>query len=483
MSTAALDAFVAALDASDQEIQTVMLLRHGHVVLEEEWSPYRLADPHLLFSVSKSFTSTAIGLAIEAGLLSLDDTVVSFFEADELPETISDNLAAMTIRHLLTMTTGHGKDTVEALSRDRRMVKIFLGLDVEHEPGTVFVYNSGATYMLSAILQRLTGETLLDYLRPRLFEPLGATEATWQVSTEGITTGGWGLSLNTESLARFGQLLLQRGAWEGKQLVPAEWYEAATSRQVPNDNEENPDWQQGYGFQFWRGRHNTYRGDGAFGQFCLIFPEYDAALIVTSAHRRHAGDPEHRLGSPAPRPRRQRGGRGRAARAAGARRRPSGPAPSGGNGRTYRFADERGRSGSGPVGCGRHRHLHVRLRRAGRRRGARGRLRSRRLAGANVASACSRRPIPRPGSAWSPSAYADGDTFVATIRFVETPFVLTLACHPAGDTLTIDVTQNVSFGPTSFTLTSVGVIRASLSQPGGGACPPGCTQQTTEEST
>ncbi|WP_233712611.1 serine hydrolase domain-containing protein, partial [Kribbella turkmenica] len=148
LNTAALDAFVTALDAAGPEIQTAMLLRHGQVVLEAEWSPYRLTDPHLLFSVSKSFTSTAIGLAIDAGLLTLDDPVISYFGPDELPAVITDNLAAMTVRHLLTMTTGHAKDTVEALSRDRRMVKVFLGLDVEHPPGTVFVYNSGATYML-----------------------------------------------------------------------------------------------------------------------------------------------------------------------------------------------------------------------------------------------------------------------------------------------------------------------------------------------
>ena len=339
LSAAALDAFVAALDASTPEIQTVMLLRHGHVVLEEAWSPYRLTDPHLLFSVSKSFTSTGVGLAIDAGLLSLDDQVISFFEPDELPATISDNLAAMKVRHLLTMTTGHSQDTVEALSRDRRMIKVFLGLDVDHEPGTVFVYDTGATYMLSAILQRLTGERLLDYLRPRLFEPLGATEASWQVSTEGITVGGWGLSINTESLACFGQLVLQRGVWEGKQLVPAEWYEAATSKQVPNDNQDNPDWKQGYGFQFWRGRHDTYRGDGAFGQFCLVFPAYDAVLIVTSAtedmqailntvwdHLLPAL--EGKEVTPVARPSRLELAP------------PTGAAPAGGNGQTYRFADD-----------------------------------------------------------------------------------------------------------------------------------------------
>jgi CubicO group peptidase (beta-lactamase class C family) len=452
LSTAALDAFVAALDASEQEIQTVMLLRHGHVVLAEEWSPYRLTDPHLLFSVSKSFTSTAVGLAIEAGLLSLDDKVISFFDADELPETISDNLAAMTVRHLLTMTTGHSQDTVEALSRDRRMVKIFLGLDVEHEPGTVFVYNTGATYMLSAILQRLTGENLLDYLRPRLFEPLGITEATWQVSREGITVGGWGLSINTESLARFGQLLLQRGVWEGKQLVPAEWIEAATSKQVPNDKEENPDWKQGYGFQFWRGRHNTYRGDGAFGQFCLIFPEYDAALIATSAtfdmqailntvwdHLLPAL--EGKEVSPVPRPERLE------------LPPPVGPAPRGGDGRTYRFAgNDAGITAVrlDPDGTGTFTLAHVE---AG--------------SGEPYEIVCAPggwQEHPGPGvfrdavtghrQRIVTSACGDGDAFVATIRWLETPFVATAACRTAGDTMTIDLTLNVSFGPVEFTLTS-----------------------------
>jgi hypothetical protein len=358
----------------------------------------------------------------------------------------------MTVRHLLTMTTGHAKDTVEALSRDRRMIKIFLGLDVEHEPGTVFVYNSGATYMLSAILQRLTGERLLDYLRPRLFEPLGAAEATWQVSSEGITTGGWGLSLNTESLANFGQLLLQRGVWEGKQLVPAEWFEAATSRQVPNDTEENPDWHQGYGFQFWRGRHNTYRGDGAFGQFCLIFPEYDAALIVTGAtfdmqavlntvwdHLLPAL--EGKEVTPVARP-------------SGLELLPpSGPAPSGGDGQTYRFS----RNDAGltavrldPDGTGTFTFAAV--------EGvtdepdelvcAAGDWREHRSPGVL------RDAVTQPGQRVLSSAHGSGEAFVATFRWVETPFVATLTCQVTGDSMTIDCQLNVSFGPTSFTLTS-----------------------------
>lgn len=283
LSAAALDAFVGALDASEQEIQTLMLVRHGQVVLEEAWAPYRIEDPHLLFSISKSFTSMGIGLLVEDGKLSIDDKVVSFFSADELPAEVSDNLAAMEIRHLLTMSTGHTQDTIEALGRDERMIRTFLGLEVGHAPGAPFVYNTGATYMLSAILQKVTGETLLDYLRPRLFEPLGIGEATWPTSKEGVTLGGWGLSISTESLARFSQFLLQRGEWDGKQLVPAAWIDEATKKQVDNSVEVNPDWRQGYGYQFWRARNNAYRGDGAFGQYCLVFPDHDTTLVITSA--------------------------------------------------------------------------------------------------------------------------------------------------------------------------------------------------------
>ncbi|WP_241997971.1 MULTISPECIES: serine hydrolase [Kribbella] len=451
LSATALDSFVAALDASDQEIQTLMLLRHGHVVLAEEWTPYRLRDRHLLFSVSKSFTSMGIGLLVEDGKLSVDDKVVSFFDADDLPDKISDNLAAMEIRHLLTMTTGHSQDTVEALSRDRRMVRIFLDLEVEHEPGTVFVYNTGATYLLSAILQKITGETLLDYLRPRLFEPLGASEATWEISREGITKGGWGLSLSTESLARFGQLLLQRGSWDGQQLVPASWIDAATSKQVPN-NQDNPDWQQGYGYQFWRSRHDTYRGDGAFGQYCLIFPEHDAALIITSASPDMQATLdvvwEHLL------PALQAESGADLARPAKLEiPAPAGKAPSG-DGRTYRF-DPSVASLSAvrldPDGTGTF-TFEV----------------SSHDFDTTVPPGTTQDVVCAPGD-WREltddlvdppqrmvtNASTDNDAFVATFRYLETPYVATFTCRPDGDSLTIDVRYNVSFGPTEFTLHSL----------------------------
>jgi hypothetical protein len=136
--------------------------------------------------------------------------------------------------------------------------------------------------MLSAIVQKATGTTVLDYLRPRLFEPLGIERPTWETSPQGISLGGYGLSIRTEDIARFGQLYLQKGRWQGKQLIPESWVEAATARQTSNGSNPESDWDQGYGYQFWRARHGAYRGDGAFGQFCVVLPDQDAVVAITS---------------------------------------------------------------------------------------------------------------------------------------------------------------------------------------------------------
>ena len=283
--SAAILAFIDAAEARGLELHSLMLLRHGHVLAEGWWAPYRAEEPHMLFSLSKSFTSTAIGLAVAEGRLTVDDTVLSFFP-DEAPAAPGEHLAAMRVRHLLSMSTGHDLDTTGALrgAADGDWVRAFLAQPVEHTPGTHFVYNSGATYMLSAIIQRVAGTTLLDYLRPRLLDPLDIADATWETCPRGINTGGWGLSITTADIARFGQLYLQEGVWEGRQLVPASWVAEATTAQVDNSNHPsgNPDWMQGYGYQFWRCRHDAYRGDGAFGQFCVIMPAQEAVLVTTS---------------------------------------------------------------------------------------------------------------------------------------------------------------------------------------------------------
>jgi len=273
-SSAILD-FIRAASTQLDSLHSIMVVRHGAVVAEGWWSPYAPEYPHMMFSVSKSFTSTAVGLAISEGLLSLDDRVVELLPHD-LPTEIDARLSALTVRHLLTMTTGHAADTVSLAddSHGENWARAILAQPLDFTPGTHYVYNSGATHLLSAIVQRATGERLLDYLGPRLFEPLGITDATWESSPQGIDAGGWGLNITTEQLATFGQLLLQRGQWQGGQLVPAEWIDEATSLRVDTSaTDHDLDGRQGYGYQFWRNRLAGYRADGAFGQFCLVLPE------------------------------------------------------------------------------------------------------------------------------------------------------------------------------------------------------------------
>jgi CubicO group peptidase (beta-lactamase class C family) len=272
------------LEAADQldTMNSFMLVRHGHVVSEGWWTPYDASLPHTLFSLSKSFTSTAVGLAVSEGKMSLDDEVIKFFPEDA-PGEPSENLKQMRVRDLLCMSAGHQQEAFPV--GEERWTKLFLHHPVPHKPGTHFLYNTPATYMLSAIVQKVTGTTVLDYLKPRLFDPLGIKDPAWGVSPQGITLGGYGLDLRTEEIARFGQLYLQKGEWQGKSLIPASWVELASSRQTSNGSNPASDWEQGYGFQFWRCRHGAYRGDGAFGQYCIVMPEQDAVVAITSGVR------------------------------------------------------------------------------------------------------------------------------------------------------------------------------------------------------
>lgn len=278
VSSPAVLSFVEAADKELDSLNSFMLLRHGHVVAEGWWAPYHAEAPHALYSLSKSFTSTAVGLAIAEGKLSLDDEVLKFF-ADDAPAEPSANLKAMRVSDLLRMSTGH--QTEPPRTPEQPWTKTFLAHPVPFKPGSHFLYNTSATYMQSAIVQKATGMTLLDYLRPRLFEPLGIDSPTWETSPQGISTGGYGLSIRTVDIAAFGQLYLQKGKWQGKQLVPEAWIEAATARQTSNGSNPKSDWDQGYGYQFWRSRHGAIRGDGAFGQYCIVLPEQDAVIAIT----------------------------------------------------------------------------------------------------------------------------------------------------------------------------------------------------------
>jgi CubicO group peptidase (beta-lactamase class C family) len=287
VSSSAILAFVEAAEKDVDALHSLMVLRHGHVVAEGWWEPYRRDDPHVLYSLTKSFTSTGVGLAIAEGKLGLDDTVLSFFP-DEAPAAPSDPLKAMRVRDLLAMSTGHHADAIERFpytSPDVSQARAFLALPVSHKPGTHFVYNTPASHLLSEIVQKATGQTLEEYLRPRLFEPLGLRGVRWEKTPRGVSLGGYGLSATTEDIARFGQLYLQEGRWQGRQVLPAAWVAAATARQASNGSNPKSDWDQGYGYQFWRCRHGHYRGDGAFGQYAIVMPEHDVVVAITSGLR------------------------------------------------------------------------------------------------------------------------------------------------------------------------------------------------------
>jgi CubicO group peptidase (beta-lactamase class C family) len=282
-----ISAFVDAVEKAKLNVHSMMVLRHGKVIAEGWWAPYGADLKHTLYSLSKSFTSSAIGLAVGEGRLTVNDKIVSFFPENN-PATISENLGKMRVRDLLSMSTGHAKDSTSSLREggNKNWIKAFLALPVEHEPGTFFVYNSGATYMLSAIIQKVTGHTLLEYLTARLFKPLGIEGQDWEVDPIGINTGGWGLRVKTEDIARFGQMYLKKGVWNGKRILSEAWVDEATGKHIQSKGGSRKvgenDWQQGYGYQFWRCRHGAYRGDGAYGQYCIVMPEQDMVVAITS---------------------------------------------------------------------------------------------------------------------------------------------------------------------------------------------------------
>ncbi|UXY23821.1 beta-lactamase family protein [Streptomyces cynarae] len=283
-----IQAFLDAVEtAPNIEPHSLMILRHGRLVASGWWAPYTADRPHLLYSLSKSFTSTAAGLAVAEGLLDLDAPVISYFPEFEADITAPSS-RGMLVRHVASMASGHLAETwTEALAHDRaEPVRGFLLIPPDRDPGTVFAYNQPATYTLAAIVQRQSGQSLTQYLRPRLFDPLGIGEAVWVQHPRGRDLGFTGLHAATDAVARLGQLYLQDGVWEGRRVLPSSWVAQATRPHIATvgfrAGDPVPDWQQGYGYQFWGSRHG-YRGDGAYGQFCVVLPEHDAVIATTAA--------------------------------------------------------------------------------------------------------------------------------------------------------------------------------------------------------
>lgn len=277
--SASIMAFMDRLKEEGRNVQGFMLYRHGKLIAKCIAPPYDFNSKRHVYSISKTFTSTAIGIARDEGLLTLNERLVDIFP-DSLPETISPNLAKMTIHDVLCMGCGHPKNAEPEMmaAEDGDWVKAFLSLDVPYVPGTHFAYNSGATYMLSAIITKRTGMKLIDYLRPRLFEPLGITDVAWDECPRGINLGGWGFRASLVDMLKLGVLYLNGGCWNGRRIVSRDWVKLASSYKISNGVDRGDDWGSGYCYQIWRCQHNCFRGDGAFGQLLIVSPDRDMVL-------------------------------------------------------------------------------------------------------------------------------------------------------------------------------------------------------------
>ena len=286
VSSKGLLCFLKACEEVRDQVQfhSLMLLRHGKIVCTMNWAPYDEVTPHTLYSLSKSFCSAAAGFAVAEGKLTYESRVVDILRSEVPAERVED-LKAITLEHLLCM--GSGLDPVTDQNReqgDATLARAILSLPPAHPPMTHFHYNTMGTYLISCMVQEVTGETIRDYLVPRLFGPLGIETPQWDMSKDGICYGGFGLHLSCEAIARFGQCLQEKGRWQGKQILPEGWVEKATAWHIDNSGgtpQPDNEWAQGYGFQFWRCIDGRYRGDGMYGQICMVDDAKDAVLAVT----------------------------------------------------------------------------------------------------------------------------------------------------------------------------------------------------------
>ena len=273
-------ALLRELDASkDTEMHHFMALRHGKVICECNFAPYPKGMWHITHSMCKSITGMAIGMLIEEEKLKLDENIYDIFP-DHINAFSKIFRPVITVEHLLTMTSGVTFNESGIVSGNDWLGS-FLNASVNGKPGTEFQYNSLNTYVLSAIVTKRTGETLTEYLTPRLFGPLGITKYYWETCPKGITKGGWGLFLCAEDMAKLGQLYLQRGKWNGQQLVSEYWIEISTARHLKTQNGT-----YGYGYQLWmEQRPGSFEYNGMLGQNVIIYPDMDMVLVTNAGNK------------------------------------------------------------------------------------------------------------------------------------------------------------------------------------------------------
>lgn len=283
VDSAPLARMLAQIEREQISIRSFALVRHDKVVAEAYVYPYTADSKHRLYSVSKSFTSALVGIAIDRGFIrDVDERLVDVFQG-LATRPVAERMNRMSLWHLLTMSTGHANDSLRRIVQTWDWERTFMELSVEEEPGSRFVYDSGASYMLAAALQRRVGMTAAAFAQQNLFGPLGIADYTWGTSPTNVIAGGWGLSLRTLDMARFGLLYLRKGRWNGRQVVPERWVDESSRRQIDNTTGTWAGfWGAGYGYQFWLNDFGGYRAEGAYAQYIFILPDDDAVAVFTA---------------------------------------------------------------------------------------------------------------------------------------------------------------------------------------------------------
>jgi len=286
--------FFQMIEEKGFDVHGLMMIRHGKVIAEHWWAPYAPQYQHAMYSATKTFTAMAIGFAVQEGLLNVEDKVTSFFP-DLLPDTISPQLSRLTVRHLLTMSVGHASTFYPGSGESQ--VRSFLAAPFAHGPGIVWAYDITASHMMSRIITKVSGISILEYLETRLFDSLGIEDVVWEMDNDGCNMGNGGSHMKTSDLAKMGLFLLNKGKWNGQQLLNPEWIEEASTTHIYQNAELTPeeiknatdDASVGYGYQIWIGRHNSFRAIGAMNQLIMVIPEYDFVLVCHSGFRDETG--------------------------------------------------------------------------------------------------------------------------------------------------------------------------------------------------
>lgn len=271
--------FMKKCSESGIDIHSFEIIKDGEIKARIAPKPYSFDYKQQLYSLSKSFSSTAIGFLIDEGKVDLEDKVVDIF-AEKCPKNVGENMKKMRLKNVLSLNTGHKECQLEKIRKTVDPVKAFLETEPELEPGTHFCYNNAATYMLSAIVNKCTGMTMFDFLSVKLFKPLGIEGVYWDAFPDGNSQGAVGLHASCDDLIKLGLLYLNKGVYKGRRLLSEEWVENASKFWSDNSSNGTPDWTSGYGFQFWLNAKEGFRGDGAFGQLCVILPSKNMVVAT-----------------------------------------------------------------------------------------------------------------------------------------------------------------------------------------------------------